>query len=256
MAASSIQRTPDVTRERVVLLHGSGDSAQAWSAVLPHLAGVPCIALDLPGHGSQVDRPGPASMTVADYADTVRAALAREGIDEACLVGHSLGGAIALRLAVDHPSLVRRLVLVGAGARMRVLPDVLEEAQAAQAAAMRRLVMLGFAPDHATQAEAYYDALWPMAPGMLHRDLSACDGFDMMGELGRVSQPTLILVGEADRLTPPKYARFLAEHLEMAHLVTVPEAGHYVQAESPKAVAGALRDWLAQEQTPVESGAM
>lgn len=248
MSASGAQRGPDGARDRVAFIHGSGDSAQEWKAVLPRLGDIPHTALDLPGHGSQLERPGPAEMTVADYADAVRAEIAREGLGDLCLVGHSLGSAIALRLAVDYPALVRWLVLIGAGARLRVLPALLEGAQRDQAAAMRRLVTLGFAPEHAAQADAYYTALRPTAPGMLYRDLSACDGFDMMGELGRVAQPALILVGEDDRLTPAKYAQFLAAHLSATRLVAVPGAGHYLPAEAPQAVADAIRSWLAESQ--------
>lgn len=248
MSASSKQERDEAGRETMVFLHGSGDSAQEWSAVLPLLGDIPRVALDLPGHGSQVERPGPDAMTVAGYADAVRTALARRGIGEVCLVGHSLGSAIALRMAVDHPALVRRIVLIGSGARLRVLPEVLAAAQSEQSEAVRRLVMLGFAPEHAAQAEAYFGALLPTAPGTLYRDLSACNGFDMMGELGRVAQPALILVGDGDRLTPPKYAQFLAEHLAAARLVTILGAGHYLPAEEPRAVADAMREWLGESR--------
>ena len=79
---------------------------------------------------------------------------------------------------------------------------------------------------------------------MLYRDLAACDGFDMMSELGHIAQPTLIVTGEEDRLTPPKYARFLAEHLDNAQLALLPNAGHYAQLEAPGAIADAIRAWL------------
>ena len=66
----------------------------------------------------------------------------------------------------------------------------------------------------------------------------------MMADLGRIAQPALILVGSEDRLTPPKYAQYLADHLEQATLVTVPGAGHYLPVEAPEAVARAIREWL------------
>jgi pimeloyl-ACP methyl ester carboxylesterase len=183
-------------------------------------------------------------MTVDDYAGVVRAELTRRGLAHVCLVGHSLGSAIALRMAVEYPALVSRLVLVGAGARMRVLPALLEEARSDPPAAKATLVEMAFTPAHLEQARSYIQQLAPTAPGMLYRDLAACDGFDIMGELGHIDQPTLIVTGEEDRLTPPKYARFLAEHLESAHLALLPNAGHYAQLEAPDAVAGAIRAWL------------
>jgi pimeloyl-ACP methyl ester carboxylesterase len=246
MTASS--DTADASQQRapaIVFIHGSGDSAREWDAVIARLPQFQTVALDLPGHGSQLDRPGPAVMSVADYADTVRAALMRRELNHVCLVGHSLGGAIALQVALDHPSLVSRLVLAGTGARLRVLPAVLEAARAATGEAARELATYGFAPGHEAVARTYAASLAPSAPGMLYRDLAACDAFDVMADLGRIAQPALVLVGEADRLTPPKYAQYLCDHLDNATLVTVSGAGHYLPAEAPDAVAGAIVSWLA-----------
>jgi pimeloyl-ACP methyl ester carboxylesterase len=232
-------------RRTVVCLHGTGDNAHHWDRLIACLPEHPIVALDLPGHGANVDRPGPAEMDVVDYADYVRAELTRRGLKDVCLVGHSLGSAIALRLAVDHPSLVRRLVLVGAGARLRVLPALLETARTNPAAAMRELVDMGFAPRHQDEAKRYYDSLLPVAPGVVRRDLSACDRFDMMEELGHIAQTALLITGVEDRLTPPKYARYLQEHLAAAQLGLLPGAGHYVAVEAPDAVANAIGRWLA-----------
>lgn len=228
----------------VVLLHGSGDNAQVWNDLIARLPEYTAIALDLPGHGALIDRPGPTTMTVDDYAGAVRAELARRGLGHVCLVGHSLGSAISLRMAVDYPALVSRLVLIGAGARMRVLPALLDEARTDPPAAKWKLVEMAFTPAHRSQACAFFEQVTPPAPGMLYRDLAACDGFDMMNELGHIAQPTLIVTGEEDRLTPPKYARFLAEHLDNAQLALLPNAGHYAQLEAPGAIADAIRAWL------------
>ena len=228
----------------LVFLHGSGDNAQLWDAVIACLPQYTAIALDLSGHGALTARPGPTTMSVDDYAGAVRAELTRRGLGHVCLIGHSLGSAIALRMAVDYPALVSRLVLVGAGARMRVLPALLEEARTDPSSAKWKLVEMGFAPAHQSQARPFFEHLAPTAPGMLYRDLAACDSFDIMSELGHIAQPTLIVTGEEDRLTPPKYAHFLAEHLDNAHLALLPNAGHYAQIEAPEAVASAIRAWL------------
>ena len=228
----------------LVFLHGSGDNAQLWDAVIACLPQYTAIALDLSGHGALTARPGPTTMSVDDYAGAVRAELTRRGLEHVCLIGHSLGSAIALRMAVDYPALVSRLVLVGAGARMRVLPALLEEARTDPPSAKWKLVEMGFAPAHLAQARPFFEQLAPTAPGMLYRDLAACDSFDIMSELGHIAQPTLIVTGEEDRLTPPKYARFLAEHLDNAQLALLPNAGHYAQIEAPEAVADAIRAWL------------
>ncbi|HEX6819955.1 MAG TPA: alpha/beta hydrolase, partial [Ktedonobacterales bacterium] len=71
-----------------------------------------------------------------------------------------------------------------------------------------------------------------------------------MDELAHVTQPALIITGEQDRLTPPKYGEFLRERLPNATAVVVPEAGHYVMDEAPDAVAAAISSWL-RTQNPV-----
>jgi pimeloyl-ACP methyl ester carboxylesterase len=159
-----------------------------------------------------------------------------------------MGSAIALRLALEQPALVRWIVLVGGGARLRVLPELLEGAKRAPAETWERLVSGGFAPGREREAFAYASRVAPTAQGILFRDLAACDRFDMMAALGRIAQPSLILVGAEDRLTPPKYAQYLTEHLEQATLVIFPGVGHFLPAEAPGAVASAIRAWLGGER--------
>jgi pimeloyl-ACP methyl ester carboxylesterase len=231
---------------RLVLIHGSGDSARCWRDML-HALGWDAsrvVALDLPGHGQRLSEPLPAPPSVIAYAAAVRGDLAARGAERVTLVGHSLGSAIALRLALDTPELVERLVLIGAGARLRVSPALLETARTQPAAAWKEIVAQGHAPDHQDMVEPYVAASAPVAHGALYNDLTACDGFDIMGQLGSVAQPTLALVGDADRLAPPRYATYLVEHLPRATLATIPGAGHYLMNEAPLAVARALRAWL------------
>jgi pimeloyl-ACP methyl ester carboxylesterase len=227
----------------IVFLHGSGDSAGVWDGVIARLGNYQCLALDLPGHGALANVPGPEHMSVADYAAAVRDELDRRGLASVALIGHSLGSAIALRLAVDTPAMVSRLGLVGAGARLRVLPALLASARDGSAADPR-LSELEVAPGHEALAAGWKQRRPPNAPGMLYRDLAACDAFDMMSELERVGQPTLVLAGEADRLTPPKYATYLRDHISGARLVLIPRAGHYLMLEVPDATAEALRRWI------------
>jgi pimeloyl-ACP methyl ester carboxylesterase len=65
-----------------------------------------------------------------------------------------------------------------------------------------------------------------------------------MGEVGRITQPALLIVGEGDRMTPPKYSEYLATQIPNATLAIIPNAGHYAQIEQPQRVADALRAWL------------
>lgn len=233
-------------QETLVFLHGSGDTAACWDGVVARLGAehraVHC--LDLPGHGSRATESMAGLDDVPAFARAVLAEADRLGIGPATYIGHSLGSAIALQLALDTPERVRRLVLIGGGARLRVLPELLPQARDDPDAALRRVSVLGHAPDHAAMAAAYAEQPKPRAAEALYRDLCACDGFDVGARLGEVRQPALVLVGEQDRLTPPKYASFLADRIPNSTLVVIAGAGHYVMHEAPDAVAGALRSWL------------
>jgi pimeloyl-ACP methyl ester carboxylesterase len=230
----------------VVFVHGSGDTSQVWQPLIARLPAVQCVALDLPGHGTRSDYPGPARMSVADYAADVRQEVERRHLREICVAGHSLGGAIALQMAAAYPSLVSRLALLGTGARLRVAPRLLELAESDPQGAGQMLETLAWAPGHEDLAGSYQPGKAPSAPGILYRDLAACDAFDMMADLARIEQPAIVITGEQDQLTPPKYALYLQEHLPHATLVLIPDAGHYMSYEQPDAVAEALNVWLSR----------
>lgn len=233
------------TNETLVFIHGSGDSAAVWGPLIALLPEVGSVALDLPGHGALVDAPGAPTMSVADYAAFVHGEIERRGLSQVTLMGHSLGGAIALQLALASPALVSRLGLIGSGARLRVAPAFLDAAREADPQGASVITRMSFAEEHTAEADAYHASRAPTAPGILYRDLAACNQFDVMGELGRITQPTLVAVGEGDRMTPPKFAEFLAAQVRGSTIVIIPDAGHYVQIEQPQRLADAIRAWLA-----------
>lgn len=228
----------------MVFVHGSGDSARVWEPLIALLPEFSSVALDLPGHGALAQEPGPPDLSVADYAAFVREEITRRGLERSMLIGHSLGGAIAMRAGLDAPDQVARLGLVGTGARLRVAPAFLEAAREAGAEGVWDVTQASFAAQHEDAARAFHTHRAPAAPGVLYRDLFACNAFDVMGEVGCISQPTLVVVGESDRMTPPKFSAYLADQIPASTLVVVPDAGHYVQIEQPERVAEALRAWL------------
>lgn len=233
--------TADTT---LVFVHGSGDSAQVWEPLIALLPEYHTVALDLPGHGALASQPGPQSMSVADSAAFVLSEMSRRDLERPMLIGHSLGGAIALRVALDAPERVGRLGLLGTGARLRVAPAFLEAAREADVSGVWAVTQASYAAQHESDAQAFHARRAPTAPGALFRDLSACNAFDAMGDVGRISQPALVIVGEDDRMTPPKFSAYLADQIPTSTLVVVPDAGHYVQVEQPQRVADALRTWL------------
>ena len=236
---------PGASGPPLVLVHGAGGTLAHWPREIRELSGRRVVAVDLPGHGGS---PPPGHTSVGAYARSVLALADALALPRFVAVGHSMGGAVALALALDEPTRVAGLVLVGSGARLRVAPEILAAAAAPAlspeyAAAIAGRHLAPGAP--AALREELARELAATAPGVLRGDYRACDTFDAMDRLGGVRAPALVVTGTDDRLTPRKYARYLAERIPGARLVEVPGAGHLVMREAPAAVAGALDGWLA-----------
>jgi pimeloyl-ACP methyl ester carboxylesterase len=230
------------TATPLVLINGSGDSHICWMRQIAALPAGTVIAADLPGHGDRIDDSA-APTTVADYAADMWKQVDAQGIARVRVAGHSLGGAIALQMALDRPDRVAALGLIDTGARLRVLPDLLATSQTDPQGSLRQLLEMGYGDRLSEEALRIAIASFlPIAPGAISRDLHACDRFDVMTELGRVRCPTLVIVGEHDRLTPVKYARYLADHIPNARLLILAGAGHYVMHEQPEQLTAALRE--------------
>ena len=228
----------------LVFIHGAGGSRLIWDRQVVELSGAYRVtAVDLPGHG----RSGPPGRrTIGEYAVDVATYLTKAGSWPAVLVGHSMGGAIALTVALEQPELVSGLVLVSTGARLRVSPVVLEGLVNDSEAAMKLINDFAFGPDAGARLrEVGESAIRKAGPETLLGDLRACDAFDAMGRLSSVGVPALVICGTEDRLTPIKYAGFLASGIPGARLETVDGAGHMVMLERPAAVSQAIGQFAA-----------
>lgn len=231
--------------EHLVFIHGSGDSGRVWRLQTEYFDTRPTIALDLPGHGERLDTL-PAEVTVQMYAHAAHTVMTQElHLHKPIIIGHSLGGAIALTLALDYKNDIGGLVLIGTGARLRILPTILADAKNAPEQARSALAKLGIA---ATTTPAVAQAMLAEqhipGPTILHRDLAACDVFDVIQRLYEVSVPTLIMCGVEDQLTPVKYSQYLHKHIQKSTLLLIPNAGHYVLREQPQAINRGLAEWL------------
>jgi pimeloyl-ACP methyl ester carboxylesterase len=227
----------------LVLVHGAGGRGRVWAPQLAELADVArVIAVDLPGHGVTG---GTGYASVRDYAAFVQVFLDEAGLERVVLGGHSMGGAIAQTLALEHPDRLVGLVLVGTGARLRVLPRTLELLRIAAPQARPFVAELSYSPRTPPGAVVEAErALMETPLAVTLGDFLACDHFDLMTAVAGVRAPTLVVVGRDDRLTPPKYAHYLARTIPGARLVELDAAGHFPQLEQPAGVNAALRDFL------------
>jgi pimeloyl-ACP methyl ester carboxylesterase len=243
----------------ILLLHGFGASLHTWEPWAAALQGdYRVVRLDLPGFG--LSDPDPA----ADYSDErgvaiLVALLDRLGIDRATIVGNSLGGRLAWRLAADRPDRVERLVLISpdgfaspgfAYDRPAEVPGSL---QLMRHVLPTPLVRMSIAPAYADPRRLTDDVV------TRYRDLMLGPGIrgamlDRMATtvlvppeplLARITAPTLLLWGELDQMIPVRNARDYLAVLPDARLVTFPRLGHVPHEEAPAESLLVLREFLA-----------
>jgi pimeloyl-ACP methyl ester carboxylesterase len=205
----------------------------------------------LPGHGGTADDPALTSIeTLAGWCARWLDALETPA---AAVVGHSMGACIALTLAARHPARVSALALLGAGAAMRVHPELLDDSLNHKARADGFVASFG----HGRGAHfggAAMPGIWMLGatrallercpPAVLHRDFAACHAWESAALAPRVRCPALVLAGEADRMAAPKSSQALAASIAGARYVLLPGTGHMLMAENPGGVTAALREFL------------
>jgi len=220
----------------VFYIHGSAGDAEIWRNQLKEIGG---YAIDLPNHGFS----GKAKIgSIDDYAHFVFELVSRIS-GSGIIVGHSLGGAVAQKVYLNHKRVVEALVLAGTGARLRVLPKVLEGLKENPSETAKFMADMAF---HRKEFVEDFGRLFKERAGILLEDLTLCNEFDLLDDFrsGKVKfdVPALAIVGENDFLTPPKYSEFFKAF--GAEVRVVENAGHMVMVENPEAFNGCLKEFL------------
>ncbi len=237
----SLHSERDTENPPLVLIHGAGGNHLYWPPEIRRLRGYCVYAPDLPGHGKSSTIDGQQS--IGEYARHMVQWLESLQLRRAVLVGHSMGSAIALALAIDHPEYVVGLGLIGTGARLRVFPDLLKYAadQTTFYKATDLLLTYSFSVNASSHlVELATKRLVETRQSVLYGDLVACDRFDVMDQLVAVKQPTLVVCGAEDQMTPVRYAQYLSNFIPNARLRIIPGAGHMVMLEQPHLVVDDL----------------
>lgn len=227
----------------LLLIHGAGGQHAHWPPQVRRLAGVHTCAPDLPGHGRSE---GPGRMDTAAYASDLLALMDACDARRFIPVGHSMGGAIALQLALDAPERVAGLGLVSSGARLRVSPQILDNTLDDFDSVVDLIVDWQFSPGVGEKIRRLARRqLHALPPEVVRGDYLACDAFDVRERLSEIEAPALIVCGTDDRMTPHKYAEYLADNLTDAALHLIEGAGHMLPAERPDELARVVGEWLA-----------
>ncbi len=264
----------------VVLIHGMLNSSRHWQAVAERLAGEhTVIAPDLIGHGDSAAPRGDYSLGA--HAASIRDLLAAIGVERATIVGHSLGGGVAMQFFYQFPQRVERLALVSSGGLGRDVGPMLRTAalpgMAKLLAATIHPRLLGALYEGGTRMrgrgmgggaylQAAARALRPLEnEGAREAFLQTLRSvIDVRGQ--RVSAtdrlyllelvPTLIVWGERDHTIPLEHGRAAHRQIAGSRMRTLPRAAHFPNLEDPEGLADALLEFIAaSEPAPPEASA-
>lgn len=229
--------------DAVVFIHGSGWNTHMWSGQKDYLAAsMEVMLVDLPGHGKST---GKGFQSVEEYRNVIHEALKEIGADSIFVAGHSLGGAIALSLALACPDMLKGMILIGTGARLKVLPQILDSIIENKEETVRHTVEMAFSQKTPTtlKNQAFHEVIRCPAE-VISGDFHACNGFDVMDSLKKIAVPTLIICGADDALTPPKYSRFLNYAINGSKMVLIEDAGHMVMMEKPIELSKTIEEFV------------
>jgi 3-oxoadipate enol-lactonase len=240
----------------LMCLHGLGGNRLSWQPQIPALAREFTVAAwDARGYLDSDDYEGP--LHFADFAADLHRALDHFGAERAHLLGHSMGGRIALDFYARHPQRVATLVLAdtSAGSAEQASPEKVE-----QALALRRKPLLEGKSLREIAPSVAHTLVGPQCPpevfsaavealAALHRDsylktLETVTRHTQFPPFASVRVPVLVIVGQHDRIATPQYARSMAESFPDARLRVLPRVGHLSNMEDPLAFNAAVLEFL------------
>jgi len=240
--------------EVVVLLHGLGANSNSWLLQIPPLlqAGFRTIAPDAPGFGKSSFPGGRASVPL--FANPIESLVECTGLQGLNIVGISMGGALALQIALDHPEWVSRLVLVNTFAHLnitspRLLPYLLLRfilvhtlGLPTQAKAVARRIFPY--PDQEILRQRLIEQVIQADPHAYRAAMRALARFNVRNRLGEIRFPTLVVTGDGDTTVPRETQNVLAQDIANSRHVIIRDAGHGVTVEKPEQFNQVLVEFL------------
>ncbi len=234
-----------------MVLHSLLTDRTAFDDVIEPMGGR-FVTLDLPGFGES----DPAGPDIDEYAHRVGAVIEALGLegDDLTLIGNGLGAFVALGTAVHHGDLFERLLLVGCGAGFPesakgAFSTMIEAVssggmEAVIPIAVRRIFTEGYLAGHPDMVDARAEVLRQTDVMAFVTACTALQSLDYTGLASKVSNPTLIVVGEDDQATPPALAEELHALMEGSTLLRLPGVAHAPQIQDPEGFVNGTRRFL------------
>ena len=241
------------------LFHSLLSDRASFDAIVPKLSqSFRVIVPELPGFGQSRLVSGGLADVADRMAEAVRDAA---GGDEAIVLGNGYGGFVALQMAIRHSGIATRLILADCGAafsepgreafRNMAVASKAKGLAAITDVAMRRLFAPEFQEKHPDLMHDRREAFLRTDPEVFRAACVALAELDLRPDLGKVTAPVLVLVGEHDEATPPPMSRELAAGLPNARLKAISGCAHVPQLQSPEIFLDAIGDFLAAPKAPV-----
>lgn len=233
----------DPVKKTILFLHGAGQNSRFWTQQLNALSHrFNTVALDLPGHNRSE---GPSLKNIPEMAEAVRQFIAEAKLPNPVPCGLSMGGAIVLQMLLDEPERFKEAILINTGAKLKVLPEILDAVKHNYEAYRTALFHFGVPSANRTDEVklAIHRASEPTGDAA-YTDLLACDAFDVMDRLHTISARTLVVGSEKDLSTPLKYAKVLRDKINYGSFSIIEGCGHFSPLESPDEVSQVMEDFL------------
>ncbi len=231
------------SRRPLVFIHGAGGAATVWLDLFRHFEKTRMVvAPDLPAHGQSdpwhdVDD----QARIDHYRDAVGTAAAHLKLKNAILVGHSMGGLVALAAAAAHPDKVAGVVAIGTASTMKPAPELMRALADRPTHQAEILAELGWSPATPSDiVQRWFRSVTSASSEVTLADLRAVAAFDAGAILRSVRAPVLLLGGADDLLCPPSLIEATRRALPNATAEVLPEAGHNVHLEQPAATIAAI----------------
>ena len=222
----------DKSRPTVLFIHAATQSVSTWRFQLGLFRNHPSfnlIALDLPGRGGSG---GEGFRSVKEYKDLLNEFIDSLQLENIILIGHSMGGGVAMLFALEHPEIIKACVLAATGAKLSVAEQTLETVRNNYAVFCEVAPDRMFAEDSAQELkQEFKKGLLDTGAEVCYWDLIACNEFNIMDAVENISVPTLIISADKDILTPSKYGEYLHQKIYGSQLYIVKGSGHFMMQE-------------------------
>jgi 3-oxoadipate enol-lactonase/4-carboxymuconolactone decarboxylase len=242
---------PDLSRGRkIIMVHGAGSNGHSWHNQVDYFGRAHSpVAIDLPAHGRSSGVEG--LKTVQEYSDFVVAFLDALSIGSAVIAGRSMGGAIAMDMALRYPRRVEAIVPVVTAARFNISPKRIEALRGvAMGRAPQAFVTDGYSPATVKDRFEVVREGWmeqiKTDPRVRYTDIVACTRCDLLEKIAEIDKPTIIFAGAHDPITTPADGELIHGRIRGSKLNVIADAAHQLPNEQPAQINSAIENFLSE----------